>query len=81
MAASMTISKVPLNHRRVGVERSPTHDIQCAADGSEGYHCGGDGEDSGGEDDFQEEDGGAGPGEGAEIYGGGGAEDFFSFFF
>jgi hypothetical protein len=71
----MIIPKITLDHRRPGIQKSPSYDTESAPYSPEIVHGGRDRQDSDGEDDFQEDDCCSRPFDGAEVDAGRGLED------
>jgi hypothetical protein len=71
----MIIPKITLDHRRPGIQKTPSYDTESASYSPEIVHGGRDRQDSDGEDDFQEDDCCSRPFDGAEVDAGRGLED------
>jgi hypothetical protein len=71
------ITKITLDLADIGVQHAEADENQGSADGTDFVHACWDGQDACGEEDLQEDDGGARPGDGAEVDAiFGGLEDF-----
>lgn len=76
MAAAVVVSEIALDDSGPGVEQTPAENTERATHGTQVVERSGDGQNADGEDDFEEDDGGARPFDRAEVDTASRLEDF-----